>query len=95
VMTSTPRVHRRFCSSADGFHRIRHYGCTRWARRQARLCRRRWQPQAPPPAVPITERYSAHRPFARPLSCCGGRMVEIGVIPRASAFATAAPWNTS
>jgi hypothetical protein len=26
---------------------------------------------------------------------CGGRMIEIGVIPRAGTFAAAASWNTS
>jgi hypothetical protein len=26
---------------------------------------------------------------------CGGCMIEIGAIPRASTFAAAAPWNTS
>ena len=50
----------------------------------------------PAPAADYRERYQ--QLTGRSLDLCpgcGGRMIEIGVIPRASTFAATAPWNTS
>ena len=85
----------------DGFHRIRHYGYLANGGRAAKLahCRRLLavpEPAPPAPAADYRERYQ--QLTGRSLDLCpgcGGRMIEIGVIPRASTFAAAAPWNTS
>jgi hypothetical protein len=85
----------------DGFHRIRHYGYLANGHRAAKLadCRRLLalpEPAPPAPAADYRERYQ--QLTGRSLDLCpgcGGRMIEIGVIPRASTFASAAPWNTS
>jgi Putative transposase/Transposase zinc-binding domain len=85
----------------DGFHRIRHYGYLANGVRVAKLacCRRLLAaPEPAPPAAASDYRERYQQLTGRSLDlcpCCGGRMVEIGVIPRASAFAAAAPWNTS
>jgi hypothetical protein len=85
----------------DGFHRIRHYGYLANGQRAAKLanCRRLLavpEPVPPAPAADYRERYQ--QLTGRSLDLCpgcGGRMIEIGVIPPASTFAAAAPWNTS
>jgi hypothetical protein len=85
----------------DGFHRIRHYGYLANGQRAAKLayCRRLLavpEPVPPAPAADYRERYQ--QLTGRSLDLCpgcGGRMIEIGVIPRASTFAAAASWNTS
>jgi len=80
----------------DGFHRIRHYGYLANGVRVAKLahCRRLLtapEPAQPAAAVNYRERYQQLTGRSLDLCpCCGGRMVEIGIIPRA-----AAPWNTS
>ena len=85
----------------DGFHRIRHYGYLANGVRAAKLacCRRLLAaPEPAPPAAASDYRERYQQLTGRSLDlcpCCGGRMIEIGVIPRASAFAAAAPWNTS
>jgi hypothetical protein len=55
-----------------------------------------WRPPSRAPAADYRERYQqlTGRSLDR-CPCCGGRMIEIGVIPRAGAFAAAAAWNTS
>jgi hypothetical protein len=85
----------------DGFHRIRHYGYLANGVRVAKLadCRRLLaapEPAPPPAAADYRERYQLLTGRSLDLCpCCGGRMVEIGVIPRATVRAAAAPWNTS
>ena len=85
----------------DGFHRIRHYGYLANGVRVAKLAHYRRLLAAPEPAPPsraadYRERYEQITGRSLDLCpCCGGRMVEIGIIPRASAFAATAPWNTS
>jgi hypothetical protein len=85
----------------DGFHRIRHYGYLANGGRAAKLahCRRLLavpEPAPPAPAADYRERYQQLTGRSLDLCpCCGGRMIQIGVIPRASTFAAAAPWNTS
>jgi hypothetical protein len=80
----------------DGFHRIRHYGYLANGVRVAKLahCRRLLAaPKPVPPAAAVNYRERYQQLTGRSLDlcpCCGGRMVEIGIIPRA-----AAPWNTS
>ena len=85
----------------DGFHRIRHYGYLANGGRVAKLacCRRLLAaPEPAPPAAAADYRERYQQLTGRSLDlcpCCGGRMIEIGVIPRATARAAAAPWNTS
>jgi len=85
----------------DGFHRIRHYGYLANGVRVAKLacCRRLLaapEPVPPPAATNYRERYQQLTGRSLDLCpCCGGRMVEMGIIPRATAHAAAAPWNTS
>jgi hypothetical protein len=85
----------------DGFHRIRHYGYLANGVRVDKLadCRRLLaapEPAPPPAAADYRERYQQLTGRSLDLCpCCGGRMVEIGVIPRATVRAAAAPWNTS
>ena len=76
----------------DGFHRIRHYGYLANGGRAAKLahCRRLLavsEPASPAPAADYRERYQ--QLTGRSLDLCpgcGGRMIEIGVIPRANKF---------
>jgi hypothetical protein len=85
----------------DGFHRIRHYGYLANGGRVAKLayCRRLLAaPEPAPPAVAADYRERYEQLTSRSLDlcpCCGGRMIEIGVIPRATTRAATAPWNTS
>ena len=85
----------------DGFHRIRHYGYLANGVRGAKLahCRRLLAlPEPAPPAAAADYRERYQQLTGRSLDlcpCCGGRMVEIGIIPRATARAATAPWNTS
>ena len=81
----------------DGFHRIRHYGYLANGHRAAKLagCRRLLALLAPVQPVRVAdyrERYQQLTGRSLDLCPCGGRMIEIGIIPRAAA---AAPWNTS
>ena len=82
----------------DGFHRIRHYGYLANGHRLAKLagCRRLLalpEPAQPVRAADYRERYQQLTGRSLDLCPCGGRMIEIGIIPRAGA--AAAPWNTS
>ena len=83
----------------DGFHRIRHYGYLANGHRLAKLacCRRLLalpEPAQPVRAADYRERYQQLTGRSLDLCpCCGGRMIEIGIIPRAGT--AAAPWNTS
>ena len=85
----------------DGFHRIRHYGLLANGGRVAKLayCRRLLAaPEPAPPAAAADYRERYEQLTGRSLDlcpCCGGRMIEIGVIPRATVRAATAPWNTS
>jgi hypothetical protein len=85
----------------DGFHRIRHYGYLANGVRAAKLahCRRLLatpEPATPAAAADYRERYQQLTGRSLDLCpCCGGLMVEIAIIPRATAFAATAPWNTS
>ena len=85
----------------DGFHRIRHYGYLANGVRVAKLAHCRRLLAAPEPAPPVAaadyrERYQQLTGRSLDLCpCCGGLMVEIAIIPRATAFAATAPWNTS
>jgi hypothetical protein len=80
----------------DGFHRIRHFGYLANGVRVTKLAHCRRLLAAPEPVTPAAaanyrERYQQLTGRSLDLCpCCGGRMVEIGIIPRA-----AAPWNTS
>jgi hypothetical protein len=81
-----------------GFHRIRHDGYLANGHRAAKLvcCRRLLalpEPAQPARGADYHDRYQqlTGRSLDR-CPCCGGRMIEIGIIPRAGA---AAPWNTS
>ncbi|HZC89457.1 MAG TPA: transposase, partial [Mycobacterium sp.] len=82
----------------DGFHRIRHYGYLANGHRLAKLagCRRLLalpEPAQLVRAADYRERYQQLTGRSLDLCpICGGRMIEIGSIPRAAA---AAPWNTS
>lgn len=85
----------------DGFHRIRHYGYLANGQRTAKLacCRRLLalpEPVQPARGANYRERYQQLTGRSLDLCpCCCGRMIDIGIIPRASAAAAAAPWNTS
>ena len=85
----------------DGFHRIRHYGYLANGHRAAKLahCRRLLAaPEPAPPAVAADYRERYEQLTGRSLDlcpCCGGRMIKVGVIPRATARTATAPWNTS
>src|SRR6266478_3098495 len=85
----------------DGFHRIRHYGYLANGGRAAKLayCPRLLavpEPAPPAPAAGYRQRYQQLTGRSLDLCpCCGGRMIEIGIIPRATSFAAAASWNTS
>jgi hypothetical protein len=84
----------------DGFHRIRQYGYLANGHRAAKLayCRRLLaipEPVPPAPAADYRERYQQLTGRSLDLCpCCGGRMIEIGLIPCPSTFASAW-WNTS
>jgi hypothetical protein len=84
----------------DGFHRIRHYGYLANSHRAAKLAQCRQllavPTPTPPPAGDYRERY--RQLTGRSLDvcpCCGGRMIELSVIPRADVPTTSAYWNTS
>jgi hypothetical protein len=84
----------------DGFHRIRHYGYLANGHRAAKLAQCRQLLAAPtpppPPAGDYRERY--RQLTGRSLDvcpCCGGRMIELSVIPRVDAPTSSAYWNTS
>jgi hypothetical protein len=85
----------------DGFHRIRHYGYLANGGRAAKLacCRRLLairEPARPAKVADYRERYQQLTGRSLVLCpCCGGRMIQIGVIPRTTARAAAASWNTS
>lgn len=91
VMTlDTEEFIRRFLLHVlpKGFRRIRHFGFLANACRVAKLARIRAAleaPEPPPPAEPVDyrERYAiltGHRLDLCPI--CGGRLVEIGLVPR-------------
>ena len=85
----------------DGFHRIRHYGYLANGGRVAKLAL--LPPSAGGPRAGAACRAADYRERYQQLTgrsldlcpCCGGRMIEIGLIPRATARAATAPWNTS
>ncbi|MGY3473511.1 IS91 family transposase [Bradyrhizobium ottawaense] len=100
VMTlDTEEFLRRFLLHIlpKGFRRIRHFGFLANACRAAKLARIRAAleaPQPPPPAEAVNYRERCaillgHRLDLCPI--CGGRMVEIGPVPRAPAQRRAAP----
>jgi hypothetical protein len=81
----------------DGFHRIRHYGYLANGHRAPKLaqCRRLLAAPAPAPLAPAADYRERYRQLTgRSLDLCpscGGRMVELALIPRP----TAAFWDTS
>jgi len=85
----------------DGFHRIRHYGYLANGQRAAKLalCRRLLAAPVPPSlamAGDYRERY--HQLTGRSLElcpCCGGRMVQIALVPRPATPGRPARWDTS
>jgi hypothetical protein len=85
----------------DGFHRIRHYGYLANGHRVAKLahCRRLLAappPPTPAPAVDYRERYQQLTGRSLDLCpCCGGRMIQLAIIPRTAGRATSTFWNTS
>jgi hypothetical protein len=86
----------------DGFHRIRHYGYLANGHRAAKLAQCRRLLAVPPPPAPAPaaadyrERYRQLTGRSLELCpCCGGRMVQIGLIPRAAATEPAVCWDTS
>jgi hypothetical protein len=86
----------------DGFHRIRHYGYLANGHRAAKLAQCRRLLAVPPPPAPVPaaadyrERYRQLTGRSLELCpCCGGRMVQIGLIPRAAATEPAVCWDTS
>jgi hypothetical protein len=69
----------------DGFHRIRHYGFLANGHRAAKLalCRRLLDAPSPePPVEPLQDTLPPRRPERCP--CCGGAMVILGILPRAT-----------
>jgi Putative transposase/Transposase zinc-binding domain len=88
VMTLTAdEFIRRFLlhTLADGFHRIRHYGFLANRQRAAKLalCRRLLDAPSPEPsAEQVHETLSPRRPERCP--CCGGAMVILGILSRAT-----------
>jgi Putative transposase/Transposase zinc-binding domain len=85
----------------DGFHRIRHYGYLANGHRVAKLahCRRLLAappPPTPAPAVDYRERYQQLTGRSLDLCpCCGGRMIQLAIIPRTARRAASTFWNTS
>jgi len=85
----------------DGFHRIRHYGYSANGQRAAKLalCRRLLAAPAPPsPAMAGDYRERYHQLTGRSLElcpCCGGRMVQIALIPRPATPRRPASLDTS
>ena len=85
----------------DGFHRIRHYGYLANGQRAAKLalCRRLLAAPAPPsPAMAGDYRERYHQLTGRSLElcpCCGGRMVQIALIPRPATPGRPASLDTS
>ena len=85
----------------DGFHRIRHYGYLANGQRAAKLalCRRLLAAPAPPsPAMAGDYRERYHQLTGRSLElcpCCGGRMVQIALIPRPATPRRPASLDTS
>ena len=85
----------------DGFHRIRHYGYLANGDRAAKLalCRRLLAAPISPPvpsAADYRQRYQ--QLTGRSLDLCpgcGGRMVEIGLVPRTTTMRAAPIWNSS
>ena len=69
----------------DGFHRIRHYGFLANGHRAAKLalCRRLLDAPSPePPVEQLQDTLPPRRPERCP--CCGGVMVILGILPRAT-----------
>jgi len=69
----------------DGFHRIRHYGFLANRQRAAKLalCRRLLDAPSPePPAEQVQDAVPPRRTKRCP--CCGGAMVILGILPRAT-----------
>ena len=85
----------------DGFHRIRHYGYLANGHRAAKLAQCRRLLTAPPPPTPAPaadyrERYRQLTGRSLDLCpCCGGRMIQLAIIPRTAAPATSTFWDTS
>ncbi len=85
----------------DGFHRIRHYGYLANGHRTAKLARCRQLLAAPaPPRQPaaVDYRQRTRQLIGRAIDvcpCCGGRMVEIGCIPRPLTSRTRPIWDSS
>jgi Putative transposase/Transposase zinc-binding domain len=85
----------------DSFHRIRHYGYLANGHRAAKLalCRRLLAAAPPPAPEPVADYRERYRQLTgRSLEICpgcGGRMVQIGLIPRAAATGPPAGWDTS
>jgi len=85
----------------DGFHRIRHYGYLANGHRAARLalCRRLLAAPISPSVAPAADYRQRYRQLTgRSLDlcpCCGGRMVEIGLVPRTTTIRAAPIWNSS
>ena len=78
---------RRFLLHAvpDGFHRIRHLGFLANGHRAAKLalcCRLLDAPSPEPPVEQLQDTLPPRRPERCP--CCGGAMVILGILPRAT-----------
>jgi hypothetical protein len=85
----------------DGFHRIRYYGYLANGHRAAKLalCRRLLAAPIPPPVTLATDYRERWRQLTgRAIDLCpgcGGRMVDIGVIPRTTTLPAGPIWNSS
>ena len=96
VMTLTAEEFiRRFLLHAlpDGFHRIRHYGflANRGRADNLALCRKLLDE---PPLVPIRDRTEARHAVDR-CPCCGGRMEQVGIVPRTAMESPSAGHDSS
>ena len=85
----------------DGFHRIRHYGYLANGHRAAKLalCRHLLAAPISPPVMLATDYRERWRQLTgRAIDLCpgcGGRIVDIGVVPRTTTLRASPIWNSS